>query len=1166
MKNSEYFELLQNGLEEAMQIAHMARSRGLDPTTYVEVPLAVDLAERVEKLIGIPGIAARIRELEEKGLSREEAALAIGVDFAEGRLGKGASKVQSVENAIRTSVALLTEGVVAAPIEGIARVDIGKNDDGTEYLKVYYAGPIRSAGGTAQALSVLVADYVRRAMGIAPWKPRPEEVERYVEEIGLYKRVAGLQYSPSDDEIRTIVRNCPICIEGEPTEEEEVSGYRDLPRIETNRVRGGIALVSAEGIALKRPKLKKHVTKLAITGWEWLDSLSSGKKDGGDSTPKFLRDLIAGRPVFSHPSRAGGFRLRYGRARNTGLAAAGINPATMMLLGQFMAAGTQIKVEQPGKAAAVAPVSSIEGPTVRLLNGDVVRLDSEEDILQWMPRSCKDPRSIQIALKAHISSILDIGEILISYGEFLENNRPLATASYVFEWWAEELLKAGADPSGKEKINGEEAIGLSRKYGVPLHPAHTYLWHDLSQEDYEKLASLALSEGVLESGTSGALQLPMAAKESLETLLVLHKVRGGKIIIQDPLPFLLCLGLEPDGAGLKRRSTGGADGAVDADNADGAKGADERAGEEKSEGSGQDKNDGKKDGSALDLVNMRSGLVVRARAPSRIGARMGRPEKSDKRLMRPPPHVLFPTGEEGGKSRSIQEAAKHSTSHATGVINVEIEQRVCKTCGKEGFAFRCECGSHTEKKRVCPQCNIPAPEKCPKCDKETTAVAKMQIDVKKLYHQALENLGEREPDALKGVLGLSSRDKTPEPLEKGILRAKHGVNIFKDGTVRYDLTDLPLTHFRPDEIGTSPEVLCSLGYTHDMHGVPLEATDQVCELRVQDIILAVDAGDYLVRVAQFVDELLVKFYGLEPFYNAKTPADLIGTLMVGLAPHTSAGVLCRLIGYSPASAGFGHPFFHAAKRRNCDGDEDCVMLLMDALVNFSMSYLPAKRGGKMDACLVMTTILNPSEVDKEAHNLDLTPVYPLEFYEATLRTANPKDLEKKFDLVSKRLGSDAQYEGFNFSHSTTDIAAGPKNSAYKTLETMIDKMDAQLELGRMIRAVDERDVAERVINSHFLPDLIGNLHAFSKQKVRCVKCGAKFRRPPLKETCPKCGGRIILTVHEGSVRKYLDVSIKVAEEYGASSYTKQRLQLLKIEINSLFKNDKARQTGLADFM
>lgn len=1124
MRTSEYFELLENSLKEAMAIAKEARGLGKDPSAEVEIPLAVDLAERVEKLIGIPGIAARIRELEAEGMSREEAALAIGLDFAEGRLGGGASKIESVDSAIRTAVALLTEGVVAAPIEGIARVSLGKNDDNTDYLKVYYAGPIRSAGGTAQALSVLVADYVRRSAGIAAWKPRQEEVERYVEEIGLYKRVAGLQYSPSDDEIRTIVRNCPICIDGEPTEEEEVSGFRDLPRIETNRVRGGIALVSAEGIALKRPKLKKHVSKLGIEGWEWLDSLASTKTESGSSSPKFLRDLIAGRPVFSHPSRPGGFRLRYGRSRNTGLAAAGINPASMILLGEFMAPGTQIKVEQPGKAAAVAPVNSIEGPTIRLLNGDVVRIDKAEDIQAWMPSNSKDPKLISTALRAHVSKILDVGEILISYGEFLENNRPLAAASYTFEWWAAELKKAGGDPNGFEKISSADAIAISKKFGIPLHPAYTYLWHDLKPEDFEHLAAIISSKGVL---NEQKLCLPMEAKDALEVLLVQHKVREKKIVIEDPLPLLLCLGIEPDG--LKKTWE-------------------------------------KIDCQSLEAVNKLSGIAVRARAPTRIGARMGRPEKSDKRLMKPPPHVLFPTSNAGGKSRSVQEAAKHSEGNKTGIIDVEIERRVCKECGKEGFAFKCECGGYTQKKRVCPRCNIPAQEKCPKCGAETTAASKMRIDVKKLYAEALENLGEREPDVLKGVIGLTSRDKTPEAIEKGILRAKHGVNIFKDGTIRYDLTDLPLTHFRPDEIGSSLEKLKQLGYAKDIDGEPLVSDDQVCELKVQDIILSRDGGNYLLKVAQFIDDLLMKFYGLKPYYNANSPQDLIGTLMVGLAPHTSAGVLCRLIGYTGASAGFGHPFFHAAKRRNCDGDEDCVMLLMDALLNFSMSFLPERRGGKMDAPLVMTTRLNPAEVDKEAHNLDITGIYPLEFYEATLHGASPKDIEARFDLVSKRLGTDAQYEGFGFSHDTSDIAAGPRNSAYKTLETMIDKMDAQLELAALIRAVDAKDVAERVINSHFLPDLIGNLHAFSKQKVRCVKCGVKYRRPPLKEVCPRCGGRIILTVHEGSVRKYLEVSMKVANEYDVSNYTKQRLELLKIEIDSIFKNDKSKQTGLADFM
>jgi len=42
----------------------------------------------------------------------------------------------------------------------------------------------------------------------------------------------------------------------------------------------------------------------------------------------------------------------------------------------------------------------------------------------------------------------------------------------------------------------------------------------------------------------------------------------------------------------------------------------------------------------LDTVSKTSGITIRARAPIRIGARMGRPEKSDKREMKPAPHVL----------------------------------------------------------------------------------------------------------------------------------------------------------------------------------------------------------------------------------------------------------------------------------------------------------------------------------------------------------------------------------------------------------------------------------------------------------------------------------------------------------------------------------------------
>jgi DNA polymerase II large subunit len=409
-----------------------------------------------------------------------------------------------------------------------------------------------------------------------------------------------------------------------------------------------------------------------------------------------------------------------------------------------------------------------------------------------------------------------------------------------------------------------------------------------------------------------------------------------------------------------------------------------------------------------------------------------------------------------------------------------------------------------------------------------------------------------------------SRTKTPEPLEKGILRAKHEIFVFKDGTTRYDMTNLPLTHFIPREAGISVAVARRLGYAKDAHSQPLERDDQVLELRPQDVLIAKSCGEYLVRVARFVDDLLEKLYGLPRFYNASSAEDLLGQLVVTLAPHTSGGVLARIVGFTRAQACFAHPYLIAARRRNCDGDEDSLILLLDSLINFSRSFLPDKRGGLMDAPLVLTTRIDPNEIDKEAHNLDLSPVYPVALYEAALRFAHPKEIETQVDTVSKRIGSVLQYEGFAYTHETTDISAGPLASAYGE-GSMVEKIDAQLDLAMKIRAVDPNDVVARIVVHHFLPDLIGNLKAFSSQQVRCTKCGEKYRRIPLRGKCVACGGNLTLTVHESSVKKYLEISKKISTQFEVSNYLRQRIDLIEEAITSLFMSDKTQDLKLDDF-
>ncbi|EQD53258.1 protein containing DNA polymerase II large subunit DP2, partial [mine drainage metagenome] len=105
-----------------------------------------------------------------------------------------------------------------------------------------------------------------------------------------------------------------------------------------NGIRGGACLVIAEGLCQKAAKIRKTVDKLGLDGWEFLADLGHHKTDDEDqSTPKYLQDSVGGRPVLAHPGRPGGFRLVYGRARTTGLAACAVNPATMVILQHFVA-------------------------------------------------------------------------------------------------------------------------------------------------------------------------------------------------------------------------------------------------------------------------------------------------------------------------------------------------------------------------------------------------------------------------------------------------------------------------------------------------------------------------------------------------------------------------------------------------------------------------------------------------------------------------------------------------------------------------------------------------------------------------------------------------------------------------------------------------------------
>jgi DNA polymerase II large subunit len=247
----------------------------------------------------------------------------------------------------------------------------------------------------------------------------------------------------------------------------------------------------------------------------------------------------------------------------------------------------------------------------------------------------------------------------------------------------------------------------------------------------------------------------------------------------------------------------------------------------------------------------------------------------------------------------------------------------------------------------------------------------------------------------------------------------------------------------------------------------------------------------------------------------------------------------------------------------CDGDEDCVMMLMDALLNFSRKYLDEKRGGTMDAPLVLSMDINPKEVDDEAHNIEFVSHYPLEFYAAAERFAQPGDVKLK--TVKDVLDTPEQFE-LPITHPGGTLDVGVVRTAYVTLDSIPAKIDSQFRLQERIRAVDRRDAAERLILSHFIPDLYGNLRSFSRQTFRCVGCNNIIRRVPLAGKCPKCGGNLLLTINKGGIQKYLEISGDIVRKYDLPAYLQQRLELIGREIKSIFEDDKVKQMGLGDFL
>ena len=1104
-----YYTNIIEQLFQNFEISASAKSTLIDSSGVIESKIAFDLADRVAKMHDID-IADTLRNLLKKK-GKELSALEIAEDIVLGKyIAPNTTKQKKLELAIRVGLSIVTEGVTIAPLQGIHEVTIKKNKDDSEYLSVSIAGPIRSAGGTESAVTILIADYIRKAAGLSKYEANSfdDETGRFVEELRIYESEAqgNFQFHVSDEDITKVISNLPVELAGVDTDPFEVVNHKNMIRIKTNRVRGGALRVLNDGLIGRAKKLQKRIELYKLDGWDWLNDLKGAIQttDKTDSSTKRMKEVIAGRSVLSTPNNIGGFRLRYGRACNTGFTAVGIHPVLAEILENSIVAGTQIKMNIPGKGATIAFVDSIEPPIIKLRNGNVIKVQNIDQAIK---------------IKNNIEKIIYLGDILISFGDFIENNAKLIPTGYVEEYWNAELhemlnnseiIKHNINKFLEQTPTLQESIDMSINFGIPLHPKYLYYWDQIKIDDLYKLLKPIKIQ-------NNEILYDRSNKNILEKLGVPHVLTEKHISI---------VGLDKDILyTLLFR-----------------------------------KNIVFNSNSVVKILSNSSGIKICNKSSTTIGVRIGRPEKASIRKMKPPIHVIFPTGGVGGVSRDICKASQKENFHTI------IHNKICSQCNNISIGIKCKkCNNKTKIIYSCTLCKIHnATNICKKCKKQCVVYSNNYFSLKKELLAIQKTMGIRVKKPLKGVKELIGQNKVAEPLEKGLIRQNLDLTVFRDGTIRFDSTNSPLTHFKPKWINVSTSILKKLGYEKDIENKPLTNSNQIIELRIQDVIIPYECGKSLMKISKYIDIELEKLYKKNTFYNISNVYDLIGHLIVGLAPHTSVGIIGRIIGFTKTHTCFATPNWHSAKRRDADGDADSIILLMDVLLNFSKNFLSDKIGGLMDAPLLIQPLVVPHESQSQAHNLEIVKKYPISFFRSTIKKQKATDVNS-VELLKSKLDTEKQFYGYHYTHDTSILNVSKSRSAYTSLNSMLDKFDLQIRNANIINSIDTDEMISNLITTHIIPDIMGNLRAYTTQKFRCTSCGKKYRRVPLFFYC-NCGNNLIQTITRSTVEKYLSFAIRLANKYSVSPYIKNRISTLSEEIDFIFGHKNNIQSIISDFI
>jgi DNA polymerase II large subunit len=1021
---------IEKHLATIIDMAKRARLKGIDPETEPEVMVVHSRAELMQLLMPkLNGFGLRADELISH-LGPDLAGFKIAEETILGKFGYFSDE-EKILLAIRAGLITMNQGYDDSALFSISNVRISSQPQ--KALIVNYNSFVFKVKSFDLARSVIIADYIRRNEHLSAYKFSNEDF------ANLYN--GALRIQKFAHIVKEVMNHLQIGVFSD-------DGPDVIIRV----------LLS---IIKHKNKLLKLARSLNLEGWSWLEVLSFMR------SPRYIE-----LPLSQYGK--GGFKIRYGRAHNTGFGAIGIHPATMVLLNGLIRPGSYLKINIAPWHVIAVPVDTINGPIVELRDGSIVEIKNLNDIFR---------------ISEQIVRILHLGDILISYNDLVNFNTRLKRAGFCDEWWRLLLIRRLKENDNVKNIiralgfsdeilnhiiqgnimpNNVQAIEFSKKLGLPLHPQYTFNWDALSVDDFLQLRRLLQSSKLTFQNDKLVLRSVPEIKRLFKKLLVPYNSSNGFLEVENAIVLLLCLNLDSNVDLEKIRWM-----------------------------------------SINDIIYSISGITIMPRFVNNVSLSLIIKKQKAESLG----HIVIPFN------------VDDLTTVNDNNINVELPVRICSICNEITYKYQCpKCGARTIKGYHCLRCGSYTDSiTCPHCGSRTEPYDLFNINAEE-YHKAIRNIGLGAPNVLKPV----KNSKGYEIIEKGILRAFNEVLVSNDGVIKVQLTNAPLTQFKPKDVNVDIKILKSLGYNYDVDGNPLQNDEQIVNLLPYDVILPKYVGEIFLRVAKFVDAELQKLYKLPPFYYISDLHELIGHLIIGFAPNSRIGIIGRIIGFTNSDILYANPSWHSSKGRKCNGHKDYIVLALDLVLNYSSSYL-----GLNNRPFIINTNINEVKMIDEP-----ITIYDTAWTEEQINAVLlPKELSKynKFMMHSPFLNNPVL-------HTSEDQNILSIIEKYLNILPKLEYIDAEKNL--------------LMLSEQLLPILKKNLLSYLTSGFTCIKCGSFYKRPPLSGVCIKCNSDLKPIFDTKELAQYVTIFDKI------SSVIKKQPNILQNIVNLI--HDIVKEVGVEE--